>query len=95
MATEKRLVYAEEVMALICGMDSLPWEESAQEMVESLTTVDAVEVVRCRDCTYYIEDQYGSVCYFHSQIESEDYPAFQVAMLPWDFCSYGERKDNA
>lgn len=53
-----------------------------------------MEVVRCRDCKHWSEDQYGCVCSLHSQKENEDYPAFEVEMLPHDFCSYGERKDN-
>ena len=35
MKVEKRLVYAEEVEDLICGLDSLPWEEEVQTLVNS------------------------------------------------------------
>lgn len=45
MKNKKRLVYAEEVECLINGLDSLPWEEDVQTLVNSLTTADAVEVV--------------------------------------------------
>ena len=62
------------------------------QIVENPT--DIAEVVRCEVCEYYSEDQYGSYCNLHSAIESEDYPAFQVPMLSFDFCSYGERKTN-
>ena len=58
------------------------------------TSDDYVKVVRCKGCKYWDEDQYGCKCSFHSQKENEDYPAFEVEMLPNDFCSYGERKDN-
>jgi hypothetical protein len=44
MKNKKRLVYADEVEYLICGLDSLPWEEDVQTLVNSLTTVDAVPV---------------------------------------------------
>lgn len=68
---------------------AVSFNENQAKYIESL---DAVPVVRCQDCKHYSEDQYGCVCNFHSQKESEDYPAFQVQMLPWDFCSHGERR---
>lgn len=47
-------------------------------------TVDAVEVVRCRDCKHYKPDEYECGCDF-------------AGGLPYvkadDFCSYGERRD--
>ena len=50
-----------------------------QDIAES-PTVDAVEVVRCRDCKLYNRHRY---CHFWAE-----------AVLDGDFCSYGERKDN-
>lgn len=46
MENKKRLVYADEVEDLINGLDSLPWEEDVRTLVNSLSTADAVEVVR-------------------------------------------------
>lgn len=48
MKNKKRLVYAEEVEDLINGLDSLPCEEDVQMLVNSLNTVDAVEVAHGR-----------------------------------------------
>jgi hypothetical protein len=48
MANEKRLIYADDAIELINGLESLPWEEETEEMVNSLATVDAVEVVHGR-----------------------------------------------
>lgn len=45
MVNEKRLIYADEAIELINGLESLPWEEETEYLVNSLTTVDAVEVV--------------------------------------------------
>ena len=59
--------------------------------IDAIPRVDAVEVVRCKDCKYWAENKHGCECSYHSQKESEDYPAFAVEMLPNDFCSYGER----
>ena len=51
-------------------------------------TVDAVPVVRCKDCEYYeIGKDYLPYCN-HCDGGIADYPRED------DFCSYGERKDN-
>lgn len=44
-------------------------------------TVDAVEVVRCRDCKHWDKD-FGWC------------DKKRIHMVSDDFCSYGERKDN-
>ena len=49
------------------------------ERIEDAPTVDAVEVVRCKDCKY----KQGSAC---------DYSA--VWVRPNGFCQWGERKDD-
>ena len=55
--------------------------------VEEMPTVDAVEVVRCRDCKHCDPENYHC-----------DHPMGTAAPLrrkPDDFCSYGERKEGA
>lgn len=52
-------------------------------------TVDAVEVVRCRECKYRGTDY----CIFHIKGELADEELLRK--LDNDFCSYGERKDGA
>lgn len=42
-------------------------------------TIDAIEVVRCRDCKHLYEDDGCPLRYFKTHVEE-------------DFCSYGERK---
>ena len=51
-------------------------------------TVDAVEVVRCRDCKHRGTDY----CIFHIKGEPADEELLRK--LDNDFCSYGERKDG-
>ena len=49
-------------------------------------TVDAVEVVRCRDCKYHEDTsitEYEHCCLIGKTVRYND------------FCSYGERKDGA
>lgn len=55
-------------------------------IVRQMPTVDAVPVVRCRDCKYYHDFETHYDCIHDYGI---DYP------MPDDFCSYGERKEGA
>ena len=47
--------------------------------------VDAVEVVRCKDCKYYLFPQ--GFC----KHDRYDYQTMSVWQYGYDFCSYGER----
>ena len=59
--------------------------------IDEIPGVDAVPVVRCKDCKYYNERN-----------EDCDHPAlwveycsdFGLDMKPDDFCSYGERREG-
>ena len=66
-------------------------------MISNAPTVDAVEVVRCKDCLHsrelnkyekqlYLDECVG--CTFHS-VSYHD-----AVMMGDDFCSYGERRDS-
>lgn len=56
----------------------------ADRVVWAMPTVDAVEVVRCKDCKHYKPEEYECGCDF-------------AGGLPYvkadDYCSYGEGKD--
>ena len=59
----------------------------AERVIDSQPTVDAVPVVRCRDCKHCDPENYHC-----------DHPMGTAAPLrrePDDFCSYGERKEGA
>lgn len=60
------------------------YRKSVLRIVDEQPTVDAVEVVRCKDCKSYYTDECGVMCLKSKGLMniSED-----------DFCSYGERKD--
>ena len=56
-------------------------------MIKTAPTVDAVPVVRCRECKHCDPENYHC-----------DHPMGTAAPLrrkPDDFCSYGERKEGA
>ena len=88
-ASEKRLIDAN---ALKSYMDECSKETRfrvyygyATSFIDAAPTVDAVEVVRCRDCKHLMfSDCYGECGKGHMSIVSPD-----------DFCSYGERKEGA
>ena len=98
MASEKRLIDANALFRAInrikcpqgaCMQDGIA--DACQAVMEA-PTVDAVEVVRCKDCKHY--DNSEGICWCH--LNSKFYPGgFDWHGFPEDgFCSYGERKDH-
>ena len=69
------------------------WKAACDELVNCIAevvnapTIDAVPVVRCKDCVYYQDNNDG---YPHDgcRWRSDETPDAT------DFCSFGERKDN-
>ena len=61
----------------------------AERVIDSQPTVDAVPVVRCRECKHRGTDD----CIFHIKGEPADEEL--LLKLDNDFCSYGERKGCA
>lgn len=60
-----------------------------KQVLSDAPAVDAVEVVRCKDCKYGEPNgQYGCKCYHYKLYETHE-------MSPNDFCSHGERKEDA
>lgn len=57
------------------------------DMISNFQTVDAVEVVRCKDCKHC--DPENHHCDHHMST------AAPLRRKPDDFCSYGERKEGA
>ena len=59
----------------------------AYRVIQNMPTVDAVPVVRCKDCVYWREavtnDKGFLIC-----------PASGMEITESDFCSYGEREEK-
>lgn len=63
--------------------------KKALRCMEQTPTVDAVPVVRCKDCRYLLNDISG-IGYTGYACDWRD----DFNVVPDDFCSYGERKDG-
>lgn len=61
---------------------------SLKELLEDTPIADVVEVVRCKDCKYFIRNV------FNQTACDRTFDVFGIGMLEDDFCSYGERKDE-
>lgn len=57
-------------------------------LVKEQPTVDAVEVVRCKDCVYWDGMGYEGRCEAPKNGLIREYTNYD------DFCSYGERKED-
>lgn len=55
--------------------------------IDKAPTIDAVPVVRCKDCKHY-EIHRPKV------LENCERNGYLIPMKPDDFCSYGERKED-
>lgn len=82
MANEKRLIDANYLIRDINADIYRTESEKSYDrcLVHRQPTVDAVEVVRCRDCKLYNRHRY---CNYLAE-----------AVLDDDFCSYGERRTD-
>ena len=55
--------------------------------IERMPTIDAVPVVRCKDCASFRYSGMGGD-------NGITYCSMGIEMQPTDFCSYGEREDD-
>ena len=65
----------------------IKFDGNEYDLIDKCPTVDAVPVVRCRECNHCDPENYHC-----------DHPMSTAAPLrrkPDDFCSYGERKEGA
>ena len=94
-ASEKRLIDANALLRHKRKMSGADfggefWDEAVLASdIKNAPTVDAVEVVRCRECKHRGTDD----CIFHIKGEPADEEL--LLKLDNDFCSYGERKEGA
>ena len=87
MENEKQLIDAKDVYSLF---DITGFARMHVSDIDTIQRVDAVEVVRCRDCVHY---DFGICLKIYSD-GAVNQCAWQ-ARNEDDFCSYGERKEGA
>lgn len=77
-----RLVNADKLVDMLYDNEfaSLCPLDEVSGVIDACPTVDAVPVVRCKDCKHL----YGTICAVCGLLPRK----------PDDFCSYGERKDG-
>ena len=87
-----RLIDADALGVGRCSKDILPAAYCAGwngliELIEKAPTIDAVPVVRCRECKWWQEDDDVGHC--------DNPDGLDNYAKPEDFCSCGERKEGA
>ena len=87
MATEKRLIDANDLKDKFLYLRKMWSETEIVLTINDAKTVDAVEVVRCKDCKN--RDEITGECKHPKAV------GWDVLMLDDnDFCSYGERRTD-
>lgn len=97
MADEKRLIFADVAKEMIVNhanefSDVLSRREKAlligggTSCIDKCPTVEAVEVVRCKDCKHWIADDDVGYC--------DNPDGLDNYARPDDFCSCGERRTD-
>ena len=87
---EKRLIDANAMRDdwLENGENEYVYDTNAVlDSIDSKPTVDAVEVVRCKDCEYLVNTTINANGFLICDISD-------MEIAPDDFCSYGERREE-
>ena len=92
-SNEKRLIdanaFLKDILTAGIGKTIIEYSESdIGYMIRKRPTVDAVPVVRCRDCKHWHKETL--FCDYTTYGEAQE----RVNWYADDFCSYGERKDG-
>jgi len=87
MANKERLIDANRAQELAeACLGDIFMRTAIKLLLEKCHTVDAVPVVRCKDCRYWVRefDNVGHCTYAGIHLDHAEY----------GFCSYGERKND-
>lgn len=96
-----RLIDAEKISfkGIPMDMGGLVFIEDILLKIEELPTVDAVPVVRCKDCKHYVTDYFvKNPCYPFPIIAAHEICCFNkenpIKVQSEHYCSCGERKED-
>lgn len=68
------------------------WDEAVLTSdIKNAPTVDAVEIVRCKDCKHYRPQKKSAHWENRANYCNR---IVTIKVQPYDFCSYGKRKDG-
>ena len=93
----RRLIDKDDLILKYCEDCDAEWEYCSKDMCPTLEhineapIVDAVSVVRCKDCKYYNQDDPSD--WFRCDIFQGSYEK-GFPTEPHDYCSYGERRTD-
>ena len=93
MENEVRLIDANAlVWSIGVGDNGKQFFYVKAENIDNAPTVDAVEVVRCKDCGYwkYMEEYYGECSHPRFRLDGHPDPTMEIN----GFCSCGERREG-
>jgi len=79
-----RLIDADSIPWFVEGVGEIP--VITKEEIDQMPTVEAVQVIRCKDCIHYLvkgEEHYCHRCGYYGYGWKDD-----------DFCSMAERKEE-
>ena len=79
---DKKLIYASEARKAVLKADP-----KLAYCIDSVPGVDAVEVVRCKDCKKWLKVEPSDTNCRYCAVSRR-------SRLPYDFCSYGERREG-
>lgn len=84
-----RLIYERELIARISELPDLRTMNTATigKIIKACSTIDAVEVVRCKDCVHWQPEPMGDVMMCYGGANG------RYTAPDW-FCADGRRKDN-
>lgn len=90
---DKLLYHKRKVMFFGLVPDDECWGFAVPvEEIDKAPTIDAVPVVRCRDCKWF--NHYTTECESDDvATDHEGGASFSINFGPDDFCSYGQRKE--
>ena len=90
MANDKRLIDANALIKEANSDGAYGYVDAKQ--ISEVPTIDAVEIVRCRDCKHYRPQKKSAHWENRANYCNR---IVTIKTRPYDFCSYGERKEGA
>lgn len=84
--------FLKDILTAGIGKTIIEYSESdIGYMIRKRPTVDAVEVVRCKDCKHYKPQKKSAHWENRTNYCNR---IVTIKVQPYDFCSYGERKEG-